>query len=235
MKRAAVCFGGKSALEILRVVGTGGLVAPKGKGRVLPDRVPHAAELRALVEEVEAACPGLRLERPVHVVARSVANCRGTQLAKPRACTRPLSGGSLLRLGDHVLVCSPGLAFVQMAAREKDRISLLELGWELCGSYRGPRSSSQLAYQVDPLVTVRALRAYAARTCAWQTSRMRRAAMPAARGGTGRVSHFGRFSTCGGTLTGPSVEQGRRRSAKCLMADGCARKGRRALPDCPAP
>ena len=46
-----------------------------------------------------------------------------------------------LRLGDHVLVCSPGLAFVQMAAREKDRISLLELGWELCGSYRGPRSS----------------------------------------------------------------------------------------------
>ena len=62
-----------------------------------------------------------------------------------------------------MLVSTPELALVQAATQEKNLVALLELGWELCGSYRTARTSLQHAYQVDPLTTTKSLQDFASR------------------------------------------------------------------------
>ena len=76
---------------------------------------------------------------------------------------RPFRAGRpSIRLND-VLVSTPELALVQAATQEKNLVALLELGWELCGSYRTARTSLQPAYQVEPLTTTKALRDFVSR------------------------------------------------------------------------
>ena len=162
MSRPSICLGYKSALEVARVVKPGGLTVAKGGGRMLPDSAPSSTKLRSVLERLEANHPGLHLERPVHLVVRKVSNYRGTELGKFHACTKAFSGKSLLRLDD-VLVSTPELALVQAATQEKNLVALLELGWELCGSYRTARTSLQHAYQVDPLTTTKSLQDFASR------------------------------------------------------------------------
>ena len=135
MSRPAICLGYKSALEVARAVKPDDLTMAKGGGRMLPDSAPSSTELRSVLERLEANHPGLHLERPVHLVVHNVSNYRGTELGKFHACTKAFSGKSLLRLND-VLVSTPELALVQAATQEKSLVALLELGWELCGSYR---------------------------------------------------------------------------------------------------
>lgn len=162
MSRPSICLGYKSALEVARAVKPDDLTMAKGGGRMLPDSAPSSTELRSVLERLEANHPGLHLERPVHLVVHNVSNYRGTELGKFHACTKAFSGKSLLRLND-VLVSTPELALVQAATQEKNLVALLELGWELCGSYRTARTSLQPAYQVEPLTTTKALRDFVSR------------------------------------------------------------------------
>ena len=71
-----------------------------------------------------------------------------------------MRGKPLLRLSDGVGVCSAPFACVQAAPSAKNKIDLLELAYELCGTYRTRRTSTAPAYQVPPLMTMRSLRSF---------------------------------------------------------------------------
>ena len=92
----------------------------------------------------------------------STPNGRAGELCVPHVCTRGFSRSSFFRLGDDVFFSKPELAFIQMATRIRNEVSLLELGWELCGSYQTRRTGASVGYDVEPLTSVRALRDYVA-------------------------------------------------------------------------
>ena len=161
-ERAPIIFGHKTALAILRSAPRT-LPPVAGKARVLPSRAPARGEVEAAIEHLEASYPDLRLERPAHVLVGSAALGRPSKAVKSHSLTVPLSGTSFYRLGDGVFACVPALAFVQEAARGKSLVAILELGYELCGTYRTRRTGAAAAYGVEPLASVRSLGGYAAR------------------------------------------------------------------------
>ena len=127
----------------------------------IPERAPRTKELSLALERIEGDHPGLRFERPSHVLV-STPNGRAGELCVPHVCTRGFSRSSFFRLGDDVFFSKPELAFIQMATRIRNEVSLLELGWELCGSYQTRRTGVSVGYDVEPLTSVRALRDYVA-------------------------------------------------------------------------
>lgn len=129
---------------------------------ILPERPPCANELRRAIASIERDHAGFCLERPVHILL-STSNCRAGEGCKPHVCTKRLARSSFLRLGDDVLLSKPELAFVHAATQERSEVSLLELGWELCGSYQTARTGVSTAYGIRPLMNVRALREYVTR------------------------------------------------------------------------
>ena len=162
-ERAPIIFGHKTALAILRSAAPRTLPPVAGRARVLPSRAPARGEVEAAIEHLEASYPDLRLERPAHVLVGSAALGRPSKAVKSHSLTVPLSGTSFYRLGDGVFACVPALAFVQEAARGKSLVAMLELGYELCGTYRTRRTGAAAAYGVEPLASVRSLGGYAAR------------------------------------------------------------------------
>lgn len=165
-----ICFGHATALHILRVAQQHELTAPNTVQRVLPERAPSARDLGRRLEQLESAHPGLSLEKPVHVLVGN-SNCRASSVCKPHVCTKALAKDSLLRLDDETFLTPAEISFIHMAAQGKDRISLLELGWEICGSYQTKRTSARSAYQVRPLTSARALRIYATKHSSMSGSR----------------------------------------------------------------
>lgn len=163
VKRPQVFFGGKTALQIAREVGTGAVASKKSAVRRVPDRVPTRSEVDEAVACIEAAYPDLRIERPAHVLVGSAMRGRATDSFKAHTCSEQLSGGSFFSAGQGILVSVPALSFARLAIGSKDMIALLELGYEICGSYRTWRTSSTSAYQVEPIASVRALRDYVTR------------------------------------------------------------------------
>lgn len=158
----SICFGYKTALQIARATRPGELSPMKGKSFALPDRVPRVDELRMALDRLEATHPSLQIDRPAHVLIGSTRySARG--VCKPHACTVSLSGSSFLRGADGLCVARPELALVQEAAQLNSEIELLELIWELCGSYRTRRTSSLPAYDVSPLTEVKRVRDFVAR------------------------------------------------------------------------
>lgn len=158
----SICFGYRTALQIMRAAMPGEFSSAKGKAFTLPDHAPKADELRSALDRLEAGRSILRFDKPVHVlVGTSNFSVRGA--CRPHACSAGLSGSSFLRGAEGLWVAKPELALVQEAARLKYEVELLELVWELCGSYRTRRTSSSPAYQVNPLTTLRKLRDFTAR------------------------------------------------------------------------
>lgn len=153
-----ICFGHLTALRILRAAKPGDATAARGAACALPDRAPSADELRRKLDQLEAAYPELRLEKPAHILVDNP-NCRASRTCKPHVHAKPLPSGSLLRLDAGTALADPALSFVHLA-RQEDETALLELGWELCGSYQTKRTGARTAYQVKPLTSVRALRSY---------------------------------------------------------------------------
>lgn len=160
--QSRIVFGYITALQMLRTARLGELVSVRSGKPSIPERAPRAKELSAMLGRIEDAHPGLRFERPSHVLV-STPNSRASKLFVPHVCTRPLSHVSFSRLDDGVFFSRPELAFIQMATQIHSEVSLLELGWELCGSYQTGRTGVLVGYDVEPLTSVRALREYAAR------------------------------------------------------------------------
>lgn len=106
-------------------------------------------------ENVRAA-----LSRPIHFITASKSQCRREGIAKPHLFTRELPSNSVLKIAGSYFVCTPEFAFLQMAAQRKEMIFLLELGYELCGTYQALVEGSFGDYGVAPLMTVASLRGF---------------------------------------------------------------------------
>lgn len=163
MERMQVCFGYRTAFQILRAVDAEKLGWTNGGTRGIPARAPSVADLEGIVSRIESHHPGLSIERPAHILLGTASRCRATSRRVPHVCTREVRGRSIRRLSDAVGVCGAPFAYVQTALLAKDEIDLLELGYEVCGTYRTKRTSSTSSYQTEPLASVRALRDFAAR------------------------------------------------------------------------
>ncbi len=160
---APVCFSHMTALQIARQIDASGLAAKTGSRNLPPRQSPSKEDLEKTFAALMQFHPALQVGLPAHILMNETSRCRYSSMCKPHACTMPLSGKSFYRLADGIFLSIPALAFVQMATQEEDLIALLELGYELCGSYQTARTGVASAYQVVPLSSVRKLRGYVAK------------------------------------------------------------------------
>lgn len=154
-------FASMTALQMCRMARPHELVPVRSGAPSFPDRVPKAKELCSTLGRIEETHPGLKFAQPVHMLVRKP-NFRANALCTPHVCTRGLVRSSFFRLDDDVFFSRPELAFVHAATQTRDEVALLELGWEMCGSYQTRRTGVASAYDVHPLTNVRALSEYVA-------------------------------------------------------------------------
>lgn len=122
---------------------------------LLPDRAPSAIE--------EAGRLAGSLSEPCHFLAS-----RNTRPRSPQriVCHSVRDGqlprGSILRVGaapDDAFACSPELFFPQIATTAQ-RIEVVRVGFELCGTYAISRTHPEGFYKRDPLTTVARMQAF---------------------------------------------------------------------------
>ncbi len=179
---AGICLGHKSALEVARGISPSHLLPTKAQRRKLPCQAPLKKNVEAALLHIEENYPGLYLTRPVHVLVGSNAQCEPSNICISHSCQIELSDGALNRFEvtgfDTVLVCSPSFAFTQIAAQEKNFLELLQLGFEICGTYQTGRTNVAPAYQVSSLTSVSALRDFVTRNPSIRGAKKVRKALP---------------------------------------------------------
>ncbi len=158
MEPMRVCFSHRTAFQMVRAIDAREFAEARGAAQRLPDRAPSRGDLERAIEHIEGDHPGLSMDRPVHILLATASRCRSASHRVPHVCTQRMRGKPLLRLPGGIGVCSAPLACVQMAPSTRGKIDLLELAYEVCGTYRTRRTSAAPAYQVPPLASVRALR-----------------------------------------------------------------------------
>ena len=163
MSASTVCFGYKTAFQIVRAIGPIARTAPHETTRVLPPQPPSSKEVRQRIELLESTYPGMLIARPAHVLAADASLRRTSSSCTSHVCSAHLRGKPLVNLGNRTYISTAALTFALAAAREPNKVCLLELGYELCGSYQTWRTGVPTAYQVDPLTCTKALRAFVSR------------------------------------------------------------------------
>lgn len=157
-----VCFSHRTALQIMRTVPSHACNVGRGAARKLPERSLGAAELAETIERVKLRYRGVCMEMPVHVLVSDSSQRRLSSDCREHVHAAPLTASSLFRLMEGVHVTAPAATLVQIASRESDAVALLELIYELCGTYQTQRTGVASAYDVAPLVSVGRLRDYCA-------------------------------------------------------------------------
>ncbi len=161
--KTSICFGYATALEILRIASTSKLVLAPGKKLEVPRNAPRKQAFLDAIAQIEGIRSSASLESPAHILVKDPTQSRTTGSFVAHACRASLPGGSLLHFDDDVLVSAPAFAFTQIAARVKNLVALIQLGFELCGTYQTTRTGSESIYQVPPLASVRSLREFVVR------------------------------------------------------------------------
>ena len=117
----------QSALEYWRInrVIPVNSISRKNRANV-PNKPPSVKQVRSL---------GLKI--PVHVMFRDSNKRWGSQSMVQHIFMEDAPAGSFLNVNDELEVSSPEFCFLQMA-RQLSLIELIELGYELCGSYSIP-------------------------------------------------------------------------------------------------
>lgn len=93
--------------------------------------------VRELAVEVSSVMSSRCLSYPVHITTSSSAQCRRkNDVAVIHQHMLALPRRSVFRVSDTSLVCTPEFAFVEIAGQGGSMIELLELGYEMCGTYR---------------------------------------------------------------------------------------------------
>ena len=100
------------------------------------------AEYAALVLPREASSV-------IHVIAKD-SRKRSNGRFRVHSHTTGLSSGSIIRVSDEILVCSPELALMQSAPTLSD-VDFIRAGYQLCGTYR--LNDDQSLYSAEPLTT----------------------------------------------------------------------------------
>lgn len=153
-----VCLYGCSALELWRAT-TG--ASP------LNDPAPDAGCLALpqsgldVLQKASGLTAPLRL--PVETLVTERSARRSTGDVHARYCAVPLPGASLVRVNRHVLVPTPELCFLQMA-RSLSLHELIQLGFELCGTYAPPAPGTEhLRTRATPLTTAKRMASFVER------------------------------------------------------------------------
>ena len=135
--------------------GTG--MGPLGLRFVREDSLPGRLPSKKLMADMLAReLDGLSL--PVRLLAPAGSARRSSQLMRSLRWPHDLPPRCLLGVSRRVRLCSPELCFLQMA-RSLDLIDLIELGFELCGSYSLPAHGDDGHFERDPLTTRELIRA----------------------------------------------------------------------------
>lgn len=127
----------------------------------LPERrgvVDHDVPSSAIVSELRTW--GLVGEDDVHLLVTSADKRRRLKGVDFTVVSTPVSQGSFVRAMGQVYVVSPEMLFVQLAA-ELPLVELLEIGYELCGTYR--MIDKEPLYNLAPLTSTSKLKSYAQR------------------------------------------------------------------------
>lgn len=174
-RRPEVYIGFGTALEIMRHVGIR-RVTPIARKHLVSPVAPTKSELDDAFGRFRRTCGNVALSYPQHILVGSETRFKPSQEYKPHMCSEELPRQSLYRLGESLLIATPELAFAQMAT-SLTLIELIELGYEICGTYWRDRNGGPCRYQLEPLTNARRLLDYAQRnTHVPGTSKARRAA-----------------------------------------------------------
>lgn len=115
---------------------------------------PTSNDVRALQEGLLAFA-----SEPLHVLVPGKNAANALKSLSCHVCSTTLPRGSFVRASDSLLLCSPELSFLQMAASIPFQ-ELVKLGFELCGLYSLQPDGSAGYGRVLPSTTVYALEAY---------------------------------------------------------------------------
>lgn len=153
----AVCFGYETALELLDAASRTGTSYGRSRRRQAPSRTASPQ----IIESAARTCMPLFGGRfaptmPLHVLASTLEGRQRTRLACSHLMTAPIHGSGFATFSpDGALLSVDGaLLFVQMA-QVLSFVDLLELGFELCGTYRRPRNGQPTQYNVEPITSPR--------------------------------------------------------------------------------
>ena len=126
----------KSALEYLRT--NRRAIANDENKRIrkmnLPDRPPSNTYLKDAERSSSYAYLPLELTYPINIMVGSQLARWKTTVVCPHVYTRQLPDWSFIRVSNKIAVSTPPLCFFQLA-NDLPLIKLIELGFELCGSY----------------------------------------------------------------------------------------------------
>ncbi len=150
-----VCFSHATALEILLAMPSTQRQHPV-RSRSYPAQAPSLSEVCQARDRVLERIPGLSLSTPLHVTSASTSHNHRTDAVAFHRSEGSFVGTGLLSVGEGVRTTTAALSFVRAAAA-LPLIDLLELGFELCGTYRRGRGALPTRYGVDPLLTIRRL------------------------------------------------------------------------------
>lgn len=114
---------------------------------------------------------------PLHFVTSSQGQCRRKGDIEAHLLSAQFSSDSFFELTKRCLVCSPELAFVQCADRRADFVWLLELGYELCGTYQTTHTGPATQYEVEALTSTQHIRDFLKRNPSLRGSRLARRAL----------------------------------------------------------
>ena len=125
-----IYIGYDSALRFWRRQGrTRGSYVHRQRRSKLPSRL-----IKTNAASIERVLQVTGLELPLDILVAAPNARSKSRIQKTHVCSRPLPENSFISVGEGVYVSSPELCFFQMAS-QLTLIKLIELGFELCGSY----------------------------------------------------------------------------------------------------
>ncbi len=158
-----ICFGYTTALEILRNVHIPKKSPTYREKFEIPKRAPHKEEVLSTVRQIEAAYPAVHIKKPLHVIVRNPGQSRTSLTCKVHSSQESLICNSLQRLQNSVFVSTAPLAFTQIAANAKNKLALIQLGYEICGTYQTKLTGNEASYNVAPLTSLSEIRNFVER------------------------------------------------------------------------
>lgn len=155
-EKRPLCLGFDTALQLLRELPSW-RVANAERCTALPLAGPLEGDLHRVLRRLRQLVPSVAL--PLQVVTASRSRCRASARCRPHSCCQALPRQSLMRLDDDLLMACAPLVFVQEAT-SLSFCHLVELGYELCGTYRRGREDAPTIFQVEPLTSVAELSSF---------------------------------------------------------------------------
>ncbi len=184
-RTAPIVFSHATALQILRRLPPE-MLEQRSRLRQWPQHPVSLAQLDAAVSRVEELFPApietrpsdangrafdssmpadvttgiIPLRRPIHFITGCAGQNRRRGMSVCHLTRQPINDRCVIRLDDGIFACCPELAFIQMAAG-LGSTAILELGFELCGTYRTAKTEAPAAHNIPPITSTKKLKEFA--------------------------------------------------------------------------